>query len=187
MKESDLLEPINDYGISKATATLFCQSVARREKLTIATLRLFSPYGYFESQARLIPSVIISCLNKTNPELSSPDSVRDFIFIDDVINAYTNVLENNNKIRGEIFNIGYGRQHTVGEIVNKIIVLIGYKVKPIWKSVPNPRIEPFCWQADTGKAKETLNWRPRHNLDAGLTKAISWFKKNLSLYRDSCL
>lgn len=184
MKESDLLEPINDYGISKATATLFCQSVAMREKLPIATLRLFSPYGYFESQARLIPSVILSCLNKTNPELSCPDSVRDFIFIDDVINAYTNVLENNNKIRGEIFNIGYGRQYSVGEVVNKIIDLISDKIKPQWESISNLRVEPTSWIADISKAKEILKWMPCNNLDAGLIKTIDWLKRNLKLYNE---
>jgi len=64
MSENDLLEPINDYGIAKAAATLYCQAIGRRENLPIFTLRLFSPYGYYEGPTRLIPYLIISCLKK---------------------------------------------------------------------------------------------------------------------------
>jgi nucleoside-diphosphate-sugar epimerase len=45
MKETTLLEPVNEYGVTKAAATLFCQSYAVTENLPIVTLRLFSPYG----------------------------------------------------------------------------------------------------------------------------------------------
>ena len=182
MKESDLPEPINDYGVAKATATLFCQSVAKRERLPIVTLRLFSPYGYYEEQKRLIPSVIISCLNKKSPKLASPNSVRDFIFIDDVIDSYINAVENTDRLSGEVLNIGYGRQRSVAEIVNKIIGLVSIEVKPLWKAISNPRGEPLSWMADISKTKKLLNWQPRHNLDKGLRKTIDWFKENLGLY-----
>lgn len=184
MKESDLPEPLTDYGVSKASVTLFCQTVARREKLPIVTLRLFSPYGYYEEQNRLIPTVILSCLNKESPKLSSPRSIRDFIFVEDVMEAFIKVVENSDKIKGEILNIGYGRQHSVGDIVSKIISLVPEKVKPLWQSVSNPRIEPSIWVADISKTKKLLNWHPRHNLDQGLKKTIDWFRKNIGLYRD---
>ncbi len=182
MKESDLLEPINFYGVAKASATLFCQMIAKKENLPIATLRLFSPYGYYEDPSRLIPSVAASCLRGKNPEVSSPDPVRDFIFVEDVASAYRKVVENSEKISGEIFNIGFGRQHSVGEVVEEIVKLTGNKVKPLWGTVHNPRKEPKMWQADIDKARETLGWVPKWDLKAGLVKSLDWFRRNVEFY-----
>ena len=46
MREDNILEPINDYGVAKTSTTLFCQAKAKTEKLPIVTLRLISPYVY---------------------------------------------------------------------------------------------------------------------------------------------
>lgn len=183
MKESDLLEPINSYGVSKASATLFCQATAKRDNLPIVTLRLFSPYGYYEEKKRLIPTVVISCLNRINPKLSSPNSARDFVFIDDVIDAYIKITKNIKKVKGKIINISSGRQHSVKEIVEKIIKLTDSKVSPEWNILKNPRIEPEIWQADINKARNLLGWLPKYNLEQGLKKTIEWFRNNMEFYK----
>lgn len=182
MIETDLPEPVNDYGVAKAAATLFCQAKAKSEKLPIATLRLFSPYGYYEEPTRLVPSVIRSCLLGENPKVSSPNSVRDFIFIEDVIDAYMNVIETPD-IGGQIFNVGYGQQYAVGDVVNKIIKFTGNKVKPEWESIPKRPNEATIWQANISKSKDILNWGPKYSIDEGLKKTIKWFMKNMTLYK----
>jgi len=173
MSEIDLLEPINVYGVAKASATLYCQAKARSEGLPIVTLRLFSPYGYYEEPTRLIPSVIKSCLLGENPKVSSPNSVRDFVYIEDVIDAY---IKTTPHMGGQIFNIGYGQQHSVGDVVNKIVELTGNKVKPKWGDIPKRPNEPKIWQADISKARQILNWKPRHTLDEGLAKTVKWYE-----------
>jgi len=183
VNEVDLLEPDNSYGVAKASATLFCQVKARSEKLPIVTLRLFSPYGYYEKATRLVSSVITSCLRGKNPKVSSPKSVRDFVFIEDVLDAYVKVV-NISSIEGEIFNIGYSRQYSVGEIVNKIIDLTGGRVSPEWGSVPRRANEPAVWQADISKARNILEWKPKNTLEKGLNKTIKWFEENFFLYKE---
>ena len=181
--EVDLLEPNNNYGVVKASATLFCQSKARSEKLPIITLRLFSPYGYYEEATRFVPSVIISCLREKNPKVSSPEPVRDFVFIGDVLDAYVKAA-NIPSIGGEIFNIGYSQQHSVGEVVNKIIELTGGRVSPEWGCIPKRANEPTVWQADISKAKNIFKWKPKHILEEGLNKTVKWFEENLFLYKE---
>jgi len=182
IKEDDALEATGSYGISKAAASLYCQTVARSKGRPIITLRLFSPYGYYEESARLIPSVIISCLRDENPRVSSPEPVRDFVFIEDVADAYVRAIGAAEKAAGEIFNIGYGRQYSVGEVVAKIIKVMGNDVKPEWGSVQKRADEPGIWQADVSKAKNILGWEPGHSLDEGLAKSIAWFRENMRLY-----
>lgn len=181
MNENDILEPINNYGISKAAGTLYCQNVAKKEELPLVILRLFSPYGFFEGPKRLIPSVILACLESKNPQVSSPDFVRDFIFIEDVLDVYIDVCNESN-LYGEIFNVGSGSQHSVGEIVKLIIELSGSDVQPQWGHAPRWSNEPLLWKADIYKAQKILHWKPKTKLENGITKTINWFEKNLKLY-----
>jgi len=182
MRESDLLEPVTDYALAKSTATLFCCALAKREKLPIVTLRLFSAYGPYEQGHRLIPSVILSCLRNKDPELSTGAPVRDFVFIEDAVNAYMQALKHMNSLSGEVINIGSAREYSVKEVIDKITSLSPWKVKPLWKKVVNPRIEPLSWQADISKAKKMLKWAPLFSLNEGLKKTFAWFSDNRGLY-----
>jgi nucleoside-diphosphate-sugar epimerase len=181
MKENASLEPITGYGKSKAAATLFCQSYARKYDLPIVTLRLFSPYGYFEDRQRLIPSVTLSCLRRENPKISSTSFVRDFVFIEDVVAAYMS-CDASAAVPGEVFNIGSGQQHTVGDVVNTIVQLTGTNVTPERGHPQKWPNEPPMWQAAISKAKEMLDWSPVYDLDRGLAATVDWFSTNATLY-----
>jgi nucleoside-diphosphate-sugar epimerase len=183
MREEDILEPVNDYGVSKSAATLYCQSLARNKNIPMVTLRLFSPYGYYEGHKRLIPSVILDCFRGENPKIISKAFVRDFIFIEDVINAYIKVLDAK-EIVGEIINIGSGKQHTVGDIANTIIELAGEGLAPETGGTPRWSNEPEKWEADITKAKKLLNWEPKYDLTRGLDTTIKWFRENINLYKN---
>jgi nucleoside-diphosphate-sugar epimerase len=182
MREDDLLEPVNDYGISKASATMYCQAAARNEGLPAVTLRLFSPYGSYEGQSRLVPSAILACLRGENPRISSRSFVRDFVFIDDVLDAYLKVIDAQDAL-GEIINIGYGEQHSVGEVVDIIIRLAGDTAFPVVGSPSRWPNEPIKWQADISKARNVLGWSPKYDLERGLAATVDWFKDNTALYR----
>lgn len=181
MSELDLLEPINDYGVSKAASTLYCHSIAKNEDLPIITLRLFSPYGSYEDSRRLIPHVILSILRNKSPNLTSPEFVRDFIFIEDVLDAFINVAQRSD-LKDEVFNIGSGIQNTVGNVVNNILEIMGHKIEPKWGSTPEWSNEPVIWQADISRAKDILKWSPKHDLKGGMLKTINWFEKHIELY-----
>jgi len=181
MRESDLLNPVTDYGVSKAAATLFCQKTALTENLPVVTLRLFSPYGQYEQKSRLVPSVILAALQKQNPPVTSRDFVRDFIYIEDVLDAYEAVL-NLKSPKGQIYNIGSGTQHTVGIVADTIIHLIGNEVSCVTGLPRAWENEPTFWQADIQRAASELAWVPKYTLEQGLNKTIDWFKEHMILY-----
>ncbi|MBI1866411.1 MAG: GDP-mannose 4,6-dehydratase [Candidatus Staskawiczbacteria bacterium] len=182
MKETDILEPNNLYGITKSAATMYCFYMAKYKNLPIATVRPFSAYGYFEEKGRLVPTIIKACLENSPLKLYSPNSVRDFIFIEDLINAYMLIIKNIKKIKGEVFNIGSGKQNTVEEVFKITKKITGSKIQPIYDQVKQNQYEPKKWVADISKAKKMLHWKPKHDLGQGLQKNTAWFKKNLSLY-----
>jgi len=182
MKESDILNPVNLYGITKAAATMYCQYMSKKLDLPIVIMRPFAVYGYFEDKDRLIPTVIKACLTNTELNLSTSYSVRDFIFIEDIIDAYLKAINSIQKIQGEIFNLGTGEQTEIAQIVNFVKQFAHSLIEPHYGKVMPAQIEPKTWIADILKAKKLLNWQPKYDLGVGLRKDVEWFKKNLFLY-----
>ncbi len=183
MKESDVLEPNMTYGVAKAATTLLCQHFARLHKKPIITLRPFSVYGYYEEPFRLIPNVALNCISGKNVELSSGEQRRDFIFIEDMVEAYMKSIENPSS-DGLVLNVGSGKDVSVREIAEMIHKMIGSKNKIIFGRKKKESFETdICWQADISAIKNALNWKPKTSLNVGLKKTIDWFKKNTHLYK----
>lgn len=182
MSEDDLLEPNNLYGITKAAGTLYCQFLAKSMELPMVTMRLFSVYGYFEDVRRLMPAVALAGLNRKVFTSPSPSLVRDFIFIEDVISAYMKVIDSIGDIRGNIFNIGSGMQHSIAEVADGAGKALGYDIKTEYGNAAAKQHEPKQWVADISKAKKILHWEPAFSLEKGIAKNIAWFQNHISLY-----
>jgi nucleoside-diphosphate-sugar epimerase len=178
MIENDLPEPGDTYGVTKTAATLYCQSVAKRCSSKIFTLRLFSPYGYFEDSNRFVPYVMQNCLENMDLELSNPNFVRDFIFMEDIVEAYLTVAKAANRLaQGDVFNVGSGKQHNLKEIVDLITALTGYTKKAKWGSrATRQRDTTDTWEADIEKIHQNTGWIPRTPLQDGIRKTLNWLK-----------
>ncbi len=180
MREDDILEPMVDYAISKASSTMYCCKVAKLKKLPIYTVRPFNVYGDFEHPHRLIPAIMINYLKNKPINLSNPKFVRDFIYVKDVVNFYLNLSEQ--KPKEYVFNIGTGIQNSLLDVVKTFESIINEKLNINWgASDPRPW-EVSCWYADINKTKKVLNFKPEFDLKDGLKKSFDWFKQNLSLY-----
>lgn len=179
MQEADILKPINDYGVSKAAATLYCQKEALRLNIPLITFRLFAVYGQFEENSRFIPYTIHNALQNKSLEFSSPDNVRDFIHVDDVVRAYLEVPKKNNP--GAVYNIGSGKQHTLKEACDIILNITKSHSKVTWNKKEGQlrQIEPKIWQANIAKAKRELQWQPQISFRKGLVETVEWYKSHI--------
>lgn len=180
MSEDDILEPLVDYAISKASSTMYCYKVAKLKKLPIYTVRPFNVYGDFEHPHRLIPTIMINYLKNKPINLSNPKFVRDFIYVKDVVNFYLTLSEQ--KPTEYIFNIGTGIQSSLFDVVVTFESIVNEKLNIKWGTAKPRPWEVDCWYADINKAKKVLNWQAKFDLKKGLEKSFDWFKKNLSLY-----
>jgi nucleoside-diphosphate-sugar epimerase len=181
MRENDLLEPLDDYGVSKAAAALYCRSRALQNGLPTVTLRLFSPFGPWDDPQRLIPYLVKSYLRGESPQLANPRSVRDFVFIDDALDLICGLIERPAG-PGEIFNAGSGRQHSVGEVVTLLEEMLRPAHPAKWGACQPRRQEPENWSADLSLVKEKRDWLPRTTMAEGLAKTVAWMKEHLAQY-----
>ncbi|HEY3453465.1 MAG TPA: NAD-dependent epimerase/dehydratase family protein, partial [Bryobacteraceae bacterium] len=103
--EEEALEPNSHYAITKAAATHYCQLSARRLDFNAVTVRLYSIYGPYEDPNRLIPTLILHGLRGSLPPLVSPRIGRDFVYVDDAVDAMLRIAEAPSIPRGAIYNI----------------------------------------------------------------------------------
>jgi nucleoside-diphosphate-sugar epimerase len=178
MRETDVLEPNSYYSVAKCAQTLLCQHVAKTEKRPIITYRLFSVYGPYEEPSRLVPTVVRRCLQGEDLDLVSPEIARDFVYVDDVVDAYLrfDALAN---LSGEIINIGTGVGSTIQQVVDLALHHTGAGVTCHWGAMPARIWDATTWVADCTKSHRLLGWRPRTTLSEGLQRTVEWMRRRL--------
>lgn len=182
MKETDRCDPMNIYGISKLAATHYAKFTAETRSLSVATFRLFSPFGPYDDYRRLISSVVLKIIRRETPSLINPRATRDFIFIDDVVDLFLEAANASKKFNGEVFNVGSGKARTMEEVVAKIARSMRCYRKIKWNMDNLYPWESDLWCADMSYTFKNFRWRPKINFDSGLKETIGWFKKNKELY-----
>lgn len=182
MRENDICEPVTAYGISKCAATLYAGFIAKTKNKPVVTFRLFSPFGPYDDSRRLISYAITRAIKGNKLKLAAPDAVRDYIFIDDVLDLYLKSIKKAENLKGGIFNIGTGKEAKISYIVDTIMKITNSKSIVKWGEIPPRPFDAEKWEADITKTSHSLNWRPSYSVYEGLVKTIEWFKGNLSLY-----
>ena len=179
-KESDRLQSIYPYDVSKSASDLICQSYAQTFSLTTGIVRCGNIYGPGDfNLKRLIPEVILSSIkNKRFTIRSSGKSTRDYVYVEDVVKAYISLM--NKLIRSpnemKIYNVSSKFNYSVMEIVNMILKTMNcLHLKPI--ILNNSKKEINFQRLNYSKIKKELNWKPQTGIKLGLTKTIKWYKE----------
>lgn len=181
MSEHDVLEPISFYGAVKAASTLLVSQFAHAHQKPIVIMRPFSVYGYWEASHRLIPTALRAALNHGELRLTQPGIRRDFIFIEDVVEACLQALQVPN-LNGEIINVGTGHQASNEEVVETIQDIMGQTMIVSLGTYPAQPWDTSTWVADCHKARQLLRWEARYTLRTGLEKSLTWLRQNLNRY-----
>ena len=179
--EDDFLEPNSDYAVTKATATLYCAFMARAHRARIRTLRLYSVYGPWEEPTRLVPTLIVHAMHGRLPPLANPRVARDFVYVDDVCDAYVAAAADANAPDDAVFNVGTGVQTDLAGIVALTRRLFAVDQEPAWGTMPDRSWDTTCWVADATRIRDVLGWMPRHSLESGLAATIAWLRADPTL------
>jgi dolichol-phosphate mannosyltransferase len=184
--EADRLEPNSHYALTKAAATHYCRLTAQSRGLRIPTLRLYSVYGPFEEPSRLLPALIVRGLRGELPPLVDPDVARDYVYVDDVCDAFILAATQPQPDPGAVYNVGTGVQTPLRDLVALARTVLSIAAAPEWGSMPNRQWDTSVWVADIRKIRAELGWEPRHDLAHGFRRMVEWFQDNpalLALYR----
>ncbi len=170
------------YDASKAAADIIARSYAGAYGLPLAVTRFANIYGGGDLNfSRLIPETTIAVLDARPPVIRSDGSPeRDFLHVDDAVAAYLAIeaaLERG-EARGEAFNAGGERPHSVREVVGLIAAAAGTGVEPEYLGSGTPDGEIDRQYVDSAKLRELTDWSPQVELADGLRRTLEWYREH---------
>jgi polyisoprenyl-phosphate glycosyltransferase len=169
--------PNSDYAVSKVASAGLLSYFGRKKGFPCANLRLYSVYGPLEDSSRLLPTVIRHGMAGGYPDFVHPQISRDFVYIDDVVEAFMDTALNlKEEDYGESFNIGSGCKTTIADIAAVAGELFGISGEPAFSAMPDRIWDVSDWYANPGKAARRLGWQPRTSLSEGLRRMVEWYR-----------
>jgi UDP-glucose 4-epimerase len=168
-------DPITAYGISKLAIEKYLALYERLYGLSFRVLRVANPFGPFQVPAKnqgIIAALISRALRNEEIEIWGDGSVvRDYIFVDDVVDALQAAAADRSETR--IFNIGSGTGQSLREVIAAIELQLGAKLSLKWKHGRPIDIPASILRID--RARDVLGWVPRIPFDDGLKRTIRWW------------
>ncbi|MHA1482283.1 MAG: NAD-dependent epimerase/dehydratase family protein [Candidatus Heimdallarchaeaceae archaeon] len=169
--------PESPYGIAKMTIEKYLSFYKKTFGINYTILRPANVYGPRQNSKGEGGVVAVFCDKMLrNEEVminGDGEQTRDFVFVDDVVNAALLSMEQE---KSDIYNIGMRIETNINEIFRKIKELTNSNCEEIHAPGKPGEQKRSC--LDNSKAKKEINWEPEYNLEKGLRNTIKWFKEN---------
>jgi UDP-glucose 4-epimerase len=172
VKETNVLDPLDVYGVSKLTGEHLCNEFHLKTKTPVVICRFFNAFGPNETNPHLIPEIqqqINSGLRTI--KLGNLTPKRDFIHTYDMASAI-NLLINKFKEGIDVFNLGRGIEYSVSEIVEAFERQLGEKITIEVDQSRVRKVERMHLLADITKLKLFTGWEPKISIDEGIKTLI---------------
>lgn len=170
-------KPFSPYSLAKVASTQFLQMLFNTESFPATILRIFLVYGPGQNNSRFLPQVIRGCIENSKFPVSTGEQLRDFCFIDDLIEGIFLCLQSN-KVNGHIINLGSGDPISIRKVINLIQHKVG-KGNPEFGKIPYRPEENMELYANISKAQDLMDWNPKISLEEGIRKTINHYRKNI--------
>lgn len=167
IREDDPLAPNNPYALSKMLAEELCIFHAKYSGTPVTILRPFNVYGFGQRQDYLIVKIFDAIQQGEEIRLQDLTPKRDYVYVDDLVNAIIRALEKEPTDQCTIYNIGSGQSYSVEELVNIIQEVCASNLPVISDNIK--RIQEISdVRADITYAQRYLQWAPQYSLEQGL-------------------
>ena len=179
IRETHPTDPVSPYGVSKLAIEKHLYISRLEHGLDYRILRLSNPFGPGQVNKKgqgLIPTVIDKAISGESLTVwGNGSNTRDYVYIEDVVDAFMKAIEYSGKVR--TFNIGSGIGSSTLDIVSEVSELTNKEIKVDFS--PSRATDPPSNVLDVGLAKSELNWEAKTSLKDGIQSSISWYLKRL--------
>jgi UDP-glucose 4-epimerase len=177
--EAHPLNPLSSYGISKLTTEKYLFLFQHLYGLNYEIVRMSNPYGFWQNpdgQQGVIAVFIGKILRNQKIDIWGDGKiVRDYIFIDDVMDALMLITEK--QTCNNIFNVGSSIGTSLNEIISFLEQITGKK--PEANYYASRKVDVGINILDTSKIFRELNWRSTTPIQLGIKKTLQWYEKNI--------
>ena len=172
-EETSREQPNSPYSFAKVAAGHLLQMLWHSEKFPVTIVRIFLTYGPEQGLNRFIPQVITDAANGLDIRTSPGEQVRDFCYIDDIVEGLTAIMESDN-VSGHILNLASGQPVKVRDVV--AIIAGHFDANVNFGARPYRPGEAMYQVADITKIKQLTAWKPKVSLEEGIEKTIKWYR-----------
>lgn len=176
-QEREPTQPWSVYGACKASLHLLLQSSWRPPSIGFAWARPFNLTGPGEHPARLVPTVVRSLLAGEMVALSPGEQVRDFLDVADVASALVGLSEADAE---GTYNVCSGRGVTLRGLLTRLAQRAGDPELLRFGARGYGPTEPMVAVGSNRRLREA-GWRPRHDLDGMLDRAVGYWRSHLAV------
>lgn len=173
-REDQPINPDTPYALSKRLSEIYCRVLHDKFGIDACSFRYFNGYGprQISSPYGYVISIFLKRALRGKPLIIFGDGTqtRDFTYISDIVDANLLAIEKGG--RGEVFNIGYGKELSINELAVRVIKLVNKNLK-IEYAEPMPGDDKRKL-VDISKARKYLGFSPKVNIDEGLEKTLRW-------------
>jgi dolichol-phosphate mannosyltransferase len=174
--ELDRVGPNSHYAITKVAATHLCRLAAAQYEQPAITLRLYSVYGPWEEPGRLMPTLVDRALDGTYPPLVAPETARDFVWIEDVCDAFVRAASPDLEPADLVLNVASGRQTTMRSLIATAREVFDLRGEPEWGGMEHRAWDTSVWVGDPTQAEKSIGWRAVTPLSDGLVQLARWMQ-----------
>jgi CDP-paratose 2-epimerase len=185
--ESQPLDFHSPYGVSKGTGDQYVRDYSRIYGLRSVVFRQSAIYGPrqfgVEDQGWMAWFVIAAVMDRPITIYGDGKQLRDMLWVGDLIEAYDLAIEKIDQVKGQVFNMGGGRDNTISvwaEFGPKLENLLGDTIE-VARGDWRPG-DQRVFYADIRKAEKELGWKPQVGVDQGVEKLFEWVKENKHLF-----
>jgi UDP-glucose 4-epimerase len=183
VKETAVPVPVSFYGVTKLAGEHYLTAHIP-QGLQPTTFRMFNVYGPGQDMANMkqgMISVYLAYIHAGNPVevTGSLDRFRDFIYIDDIVDAFMLALDSD-RSHGETYNLGSGRTNSVRQVLDILIEACGHDpgTYPVRQVDGHPG-DTFGICSDSTKFQSAFGWAPKVDLQDGIQRMIGWLREEV--------
>ncbi len=178
--DTSVIDTYSFYASTKKAFLHLLNYFHKERELNVINLQLEYVYGPKDDDSKFIPYLIKGILDDRSVDASPGMQKRDFIFVDDVVDAYVKAIGLIEGMDRDFISleIGSGESISLKDFAGIVRDLTTKDSCINWAALPYRKNEIFETKADIEKAKKVLSWYPRHSVKEGLRKTVEWYMKD---------
>ena len=169
--EDQLPKPVSQYSLTKVYSEYLIQTFSKNFNKNYTILRLFNFFGRDMPTGFFIPQMIEAFKNKQYFNMTKGEQKRDFLFVEDVIDALI-LSAKNSAAHNEIFNVCSGKTSTLKQLAEEVKNKINSGCEIRYGAIPYREKEIWDMVGDNSKIKRVLNFKVKYDLPEGIEKII---------------
>ena len=177
--ENTLPNPNAPYAVAKFACEKYLEYANRAYDLEFSIIRQTNAYGRKDNDYFVTEQIIKQMLTGNVLNLGYSEPYRNFIFIEDLLDAWMIIIENKDKCSGKIFTIGPDEPRKIKDCVNLIAKKLNWSGEINWDTKPARFGEIYWLNSNHRLLSSVTGWSPKVSYDSGIDRTIEIWQSNL--------